>query len=348
MERSPGVDTPGSSAPETTATAADRPAPMIAQAFQSGKTAITQKLRTTGLPARAAWAATGVDTRRVIAGRRGGGENTNEARGDSSPGHVAVRHEGKGGIREDRDGGTAPTQFSCPQGEEKTSGYDQRHPGHTAAIANLHGQKWDDTLPLRLNPSLCLSVPPQLTLRRAASKLSDPHLHGGRQTGAGQLDFGGLGGGSQHDLPARAPQRAPCVDKCHMVDRRRGGGENTNEARGHSPGHVAVRHEGKGGIREDRDGNTVPTQISYPQGEEKMTGYDQRHPGHTAAIANLHGQKWDDTLPLRLNPSLCLSVPPQLTLRWVASKLSDPHLHGGRQTRPGEIDTIGLGERLHH
>jgi hypothetical protein len=26
----------------------------------------------------------------------------------------------------------------------------------------------------------------------------------------------------------------------------------------------------------------------------------------------------------------------------------DPHLHGGRQTRPGEIDTIGLGERLHH
>ena len=59
-------------------------------------------------------------------------------------------------------------------------------------------------------------------------------------------------------------------------------------------------------------------------------------------------QKWDDTLPLRLNPSLCLSVPPQLTLRRVASKLSDPHLHGGRQTRPGEIDTIGLGERLHH
>jgi hypothetical protein len=52
------------------------------------------------------------------------------------------------------------------------------------------------------------------------------------------------------------------------------------------------------------------------------------------------------TVLLRVNPTL--SVPPQLTLRRVASKLSDPHLHGERQTRPGEIDTIGLGERLHH
>jgi len=29
-------------------------------------------------------------------------------------------------------------------------------------------------------------------------------------------------------------------------------------------------------------------------------------------------------------------------------KLSDPHLHCGWQTRPGEIDIIGLGEWLHH
>jgi len=33
---------------------------------------------------------------------------------------------GMGGTREDSDDGTAPTQISCPQGEEKTTGYDNR------------------------------------------------------------------------------------------------------------------------------------------------------------------------------------------------------------------------------